>query len=131
GAPRSRRRTSPASGAAAFSGSRLSAARADTGPLVGDPRDLARAHLDAAAEVEHPFLSPGRVALAEVRGAAQQLGDVPRRVGHAVERQDGPELAPDAHLHGLEAELGVVRVPDAGRHVDEEHGLAEAEGVLD
>src|SRR5207249_6268137 len=105
GAPRSRRRTRRASGAAVFAGSRLSAARADAGPLVGEPRDLARAHLDAAAEVEHPFLPPRGVALAEVRGAAQQLGDVTRRLGHAVERQDGAELAPDAHLHGLKAEL--------------------------
>src|SRR4029077_19066175 len=78
--------------------------------LVGDAGDLPRSDLDAPAEVERPLLPERRRALAARVGAAAALRHAPWCVGQTVEGQNGPELPADAHLHRLQAELGVVRV---------------------
>ena len=77
--------------------------------------------------------SSRRAALRARRSAAprKQLGHVAGRLPHPVERQHGAELPADAHLHRLEPQLRVVRVPHAGRDVDEEYRLAEPQRVLD
>src|SRR5207249_11252494 len=116
------------SAAAVAARSRLSAARSDASTLVGDTGDLPRAHLDAPAEVEHPLLPQGRVALAELGRPAEQLRHVSGGVRHAIERQNGPELTPDPHLHRLDAELGVARVPHAGWRSEERRVGKESGG---
>src|SRR5262250_654285 len=83
---------------------------AGAGPLVGDAGDLSRSDLDAAPEIEGPLRPPRSAALPEATHVLEQRGRVPGRVGHAVERQDRAELAPDPHLQRLDAELLELRV---------------------
>src|SRR5713226_7369362 len=95
--------------------------RAGARSLVHDASYLPCPRLDAPAEVEDPCLPQRRAACAALRRAANRLRHVPRHVRQAVERQDGPELPADAHLHRFQAELSVLRVANARWDVVEEH----------
>src|SRR5205085_7641009 len=60
--------------------------------LVGDPRDLPCADLGTVAAVERPLVAQGEAAAAELRGVPDERGHERRRLGQAIERQDGPGL---------------------------------------